>query len=139
MHRNVKRALKIALRIAFSMGVIWLLYMLKASRWLRFYPVVMTLIPLSAFALSLRGMPLAERIARKTGHKLDACGVRYCRCVTKLWVAVLALNLCVATATVFASREVWLAWNGCFSYCMTGGVLLGEWLYRRFKACRARG
>ena len=127
----MRRAAKIGLRIAFSLGVVWALYALKASRWLRFYPVVMTLLPLSAFALSLRGTPLVERIARKMGRELDERAVRYCRSVTKLWTGVLSLNLCIAVATVFASREVWLAWNGCFSYCMTGVVLLGEWLYRR--------
>ncbi len=127
----MRRALTIALKLAFSLGVVWAVFLLKANVWFRVYPVVMTLIPLSAFALSLRGTPLVERVARKMGKELDDSAVRYCRCVTKLWVGVLSLNLVVATATVFAPYDVWIAWNGCLSYCMTGAVLLGEWLYRK--------
>ncbi len=132
------KAVKIALRVALSVAVVWTLYVLRANSWLRLYPVVMTLIPLSAFALSLRGTPLVERIARRMGRELDAAGVRYCRRVTVLWTGVLSFNLVVAVATVFASHEIWALWNGCLSYCMTGSVFVGEWIWRKRATGRKR-
>lgn len=118
-------------RLALTLGVVWAIYLLRANVWFKLYPAVMVAGALTVFAVSLWRTPMVEVFARKMGERLDARGVAYCRNVTRLWVAFLTVHLGVTVATVFASAEVWAAYNGCIAYVLMGGLFAGEWLYRK--------
>lgn len=119
------------MRLALTPLIVWGLYLLKANVWFRLYPAVMVTLALTVFAVSLFRTPLVEKIARGMGETLDARGVAYCRRVTQVWVAFLAVHLAVTVATVFASYEVWALYNGCLAYLLMGALFAGEWLVRR--------
>lgn len=98
---------------------------------LRLYPALMTWGVAAVFARSLRHPPtVIERIARLQEPDLPPAGVAYTRRVTQIWLAFLLANGTVALATVFASRELWMLWNGLLSYLLMGSLFAGEWLYR---------
>ena len=134
-HRPAVRALWIALRVTFAAGLVWLVYYLRANKFVRAYPLVMVAIALFLFARSLLTTPLAEQIARRMGEALDENGVRYCRLATWAWVVFLSLHFLVTAATLFLSREAWAWYNGCISYVLFGCMFAGEYavrvLYRR--------
>ena len=119
------------LRLLLTLGAVWAIYLLRANVWFKLYPAVMVAGALTVFAVSLWRTPLVEVFARKMGESLDARGVAYCRNVTRLWVAFLAVHLVVTVATVFAADAVWAAYNGCIAYVLMGGLFAGEWLYRK--------
>ena len=119
------------LRLALTLGVVWAIYLLRANVWFKLYPAVMVAGALTAFAVSLGRTPLVEVFAREMGESLDARGVAYCRNVTRLWVAFLAVHLAVTLATVFAPPAVWAWYNGCIAYVLMGGLFAGEWIYRK--------
>ena len=96
------RAAQTGLRVAGAIALVWVLYLLRANVWFRLYPAVVVAVALVVFAVSLRGTPLVERIARARGEALDARGVAYCRAVTRAWVVFLSLHLAVTVATAFA-------------------------------------
>lgn len=121
------------LRFLIAPAIVWGLYLVKANICFRFYPAVMVALALSVFAFSLlpKRTPLVETFARKMGESLDDHGVVYCRRVTWVWVSFLAVHLLVTLATVFASYEVWAAYNGFIAYVLMGALFAGEWLVRR--------
>ena len=133
--RPAVHAFRIALRIAFTAGLVWLVYYLRANRFVRAYPLAMVAIALFLFAHSLSTTPLAEQIARRMGEALDDDGVRYCRLATWAWVVFLSLHLLLTAATLFLSRQTWAWYNGCVSYLLFGLMFAGEYgvriLYRR--------
>ena len=124
-------------KVALGVGVVWAIYLLRASRWgqlSRLYPVMVIAVMLGAFAWSLRqgATPLVERFACKLEKQpLDARGVAYCRKVTWAWVIFLTAHLAVTVATLWASAEVWALYNGAIAYGLMGLMFAGEWLIRR--------
>jgi uncharacterized membrane protein len=59
-------------------------------------------------------------------------GVRYTAKVTKVWCLFFLANGTVAAYTaLYASREMWVFYNGFLGYCLMGALLAGEWLFRR--------
>jgi uncharacterized membrane protein len=100
---------------------------------LRFYPVVISLGLLAAFAQTLLRPPsMIERFARLAEPDLGAAGVAYTRRVTQAWCVFFAANGAIALYTaVAASRETWLLYNGFISYLLVGAMYGGEWLIRR--------
>lgn len=127
---KVRRLFRFA-RIPLAVAVVWGLYLMRVNVWFRLYPVFMVALALFVFAISLRRTPLVERIARDMGHALDARGVSYCRSVTWFWVLFLTVHLAVTLATVFASREVWVFYNGFLAYVLIGFAFIAEWVCRR--------
>ncbi|MGE5386491.1 MAG: hypothetical protein ACM3SV_11470 [Betaproteobacteria bacterium] len=99
---------------------------------LRFYPALASFGVLLIFASSLLHPPtLVERIARLSDPELPPQAVRYTRRVTQVWCGFLTVNSVVAFLTVFASRDLWVLWNGLLSYLLMGTLFAGEWLIRR--------
>lgn len=110
------------------------------------YPVLMSFSVSAGFALSLFGTePLCLTFARKIPPYIlpEGCAM-YCRRCTILWAAWLVVNGLIAVGTIYAPGPVWrlakagldvpcvwVVWNCCLSYCVTGLIFLGEWLYRR--------
>ena len=118
-------------RVALTPVIVWALYLLKANIWFRFYPAVMVALALAVFSVSLFRTPLVESIARRMSENLDERGVAYCRTVTKVWAVFLSAHLAVTVATVFASQEIWVLYNGCIAYVLMGALFVGEWVVRR--------
>ena len=118
-------------RVALTPVIVWALYLLKANVWFRLYPAVMVALALAAFSVSLLRTPLVESIARRMGENLDERGVAYCRTVTEVWTVFLSAHLAVTVATVFASQEIWVLYNGCIAYVLMGALFAGEWIVRR--------
>ncbi|MBX3479395.1 MAG: hypothetical protein KF842_03275 [Caulobacter sp.] len=118
------------LAVALLMG---LMMLWDAHRAVRFYPVFMSGAMLAAFAASLvKGPSMIERLARVAEPDMPASGVIYTRKVTMVWCLFLGLNGLVALWTaLYASLEVWTAYNGFISYVLMGALLGGEFLVRR--------
>ena len=96
-----------------------------------YYPAVMVSAVLLVFVWSLFHTPVAEVCARKMGAKLDEAGIRYCRKATIAWVIFLSVHLMITVFTVFASREIWVTYNGAIAYGLMGLMFAGEWIVRR--------
>jgi uncharacterized membrane protein len=126
-----RAALKLFLRTALAIAVVWLVYLLKGNVWLRLYPAAVAGAFLAAFALSLRSVPLAERFARRMGEDLDDAGVAYCRSATVAWTVFLSVHFAVTVATLFASRRTWAFYNGFVAYILIGAMFLGEYAVRK--------
>ena len=65
------------------------------------------------------------------GEDIDTRAQRYCRNVTRVWAAFLAVHFLVTLGTVFASYETWVFYNGFLAYIMMGLLLVGEFIVRR--------
>jgi len=104
------------------------------ERLLRLYPAFVNMGLLVAFAATLRrGPSMIERFARLQTPDLDLAGQVYTRRVTALWCVFFVANggFSVYTACSW-TVEAWALYNGAIAYLLTGTLLLGEWLYRRF-------
>lgn len=117
------------------MAGVWVavLYINNDERLLRLYPAAVSLGILVLFGYSLWHPPsMIERFARLREPQLPDAGVAYTRRVTWVWCAFLAANGMIAAYTaLYASRAMWALYNGFVAYLLIGGMLGGEWLYRR--------
>ncbi|MGE7990346.1 hypothetical protein ACQKPE_04715 [Pseudomonas sp. NPDC089554] len=104
---------------------------------LRWYPVLINAFMLALFGSSLlRGMPVAERLARLREPQLPPRGVRYTRRVTQVWCLFFLVNgLIAAGLTLWAPLAWWTLYNGLLAYAAMGLLFVGEWLVRQ----RVRG
>jgi uncharacterized membrane protein len=98
------------------------------------YPVVTNLSFASMLSISLLYPPsLIERLARLTEPELDARGIAYTKNVTIVWLLFSLSNAFIAMVTVWiGDRELWLLYNACISYLLTGLLLAGEYLFRLY-------
>ena len=126
-----RSATKTVLQAAAAVSVVWLVYLFRGNVWFRLYPVVVTGVVFSVFALSLLGTPIVERFARRMGADLGGGGREYCLRATVAWTIFLAAHLAVTVATVFASLETWALYNGCIAYILIGAMFMGEFAVRR--------
>lgn len=109
---------------------------------LKLYPVMVSLVFLSVFALSLRFPPtVIERLARLHDPDLPEAAVAYTRRVTWVWCGFFLFNALVSLATaLFASDAQWALYNGLISYVLMGLLFAGEWLLRqRVRRALGRG
>lgn len=98
---------------------------------LKSYPVLVSGVMLAVFGFSLWRPPsMIERFARLQHSDLPAQAIPYTRKVTWVWCGFFVLNGAIATATVFASEQVWALYNGLLSYILIGLLLAGEYLVR---------
>ena len=100
----------------------------------RIYPVVISLSLGAVFLVSIFYPPtIIERIARISEPDLGISGQIYTRKVTIIWVCFFAINASIAAWTAFyGTIEQWTLYNGFISYCLTGVLLGGEMIVRRF-------
>lgn len=105
---------------------------LKDQAWLKLYPVGMSLGALFIFALTLYKPPsMIERFARLVEPDLPESGVQWTRKVTIAWCIFFSVNAIIALATVFASTQLWVIYNGFVSYLLMGVLFLGEFMLRK--------
>lgn len=101
---------------------------------LKIYPIIVNAFMLILFAHSLwQPQSMIERFARLREPELPPEGVAYTRKVTAVWCGFFAINGAIATATIFASDEVWALYNGLIAYLLMGALLGGEVLIRARK------
>jgi acyl dehydratase len=109
-------------RIPLSVGAILLLGAWSDDR--RFVlalPVLTNGVLLAQFALSLRGIPIAERFARAQKEDLSPAQVAYCRSVTIAWCVFFVLNGSVTAALALrAPVKAWAVYSGGVSYGLVG-------------------
>jgi 3-hydroxymyristoyl/3-hydroxydecanoyl-(acyl carrier protein) dehydratase len=102
-----------------------------------YYPVVMSAALAIAFGTSLlRKTTLCESLAASACPLLPDGANAYCRKLTAVWFGVMILNGCIALATVFAPRWIWILWNCALSYAMTCSIIGIELAVRRRKFAR---
>lgn len=98
---------------------------------LKLYPVLMDTSVCLMFALSLRDIPVIEKIAKKMGHSLDNEQKEYTRNVTCAWAIFMFLMAVVSFITVFLSDEIWVLFNGLISYILIAIMMGIEFLVRK--------
>jgi uncharacterized membrane protein len=100
-------------------------------------PVLIPLALLMPFARSLRAgqEPLITRMARiSRGGVLPPDLAPYTRGLTILWTAVFALMIVSAILlTLFAPLHVWSIATNFVHYFVIGALIVGEYLYRRWR------
>lgn len=120
-----------------ALGFCMLLGLSDSPSVLRWYPVLISEFMLVLFGSSLlRGMPIAERLARLHDPELPAKAVRYTRRVTEVWSLFFLINgLIAASLTLWAPLSWWTLYNGVIAYTAMGVIFAAEWLIRQ----RVRG
>jgi len=100
---------------------------------LRWYPVLVNSFLLALFGSSLlRGMPMAERLARLRERRLPPRAVRYTRRVTQVWCGFFVVNgLIAAGLTLWAPLSWWTLYNGLIAYAAMGLLFAVEWRIRQ--------
>lgn len=140
-------ALSLLIRVRGSVAEIWYLarrhsgfalliclIMVSGNRTLLLLlPVVVSLYLLWIFAASLRdGPPIIERFARLMDDDLPDFTLPYCRKITVVWCAFLALNaLLVVAFALTAPLEWWALYTGLVFYLLMGALLVGEFVVRK--------
>lgn len=96
------------------------------------YPVVTSLSFAFMLGWSLLYPPtFIEYLARLKDKDLDERGVKYTRGVTIVWMVFCLVNASLALATVWlGDKALWLLYNTCISYILTGVLMVGEYLFR---------
>lgn len=109
--------------------------LLDDQRFVLLTPVVINVGLLLTFAVSLRGVPMAERFARlQLGDDMSEGQIRHCRQATWAWVLFFAANASVAGALVlYGDVQAWAAYNGGVAYALMGLMFAGELLVRKYR------
>lgn len=98
---------------------------------LKSYPVLVSGVLLGVFGFSLWRPPsMIERFARLQHADLPDHAIPYTRKVTWVWCGFFVVNGTIASATLFASDQIWALYNGLLSYILIGLLLAGEYLIR---------
>lgn len=120
-----------------AIGFCVLLAAFDSHSLLRWYPVLISAFMLALFGTSLlRGMPVAERLARLAEPELPDVAIRYTRRVTQVWCLFFLFNGVLAAAlTLWAPLSWWTLYTGVIAYCLMGILFAVEWIVRQ----RVRG
>lgn len=116
-----------------ALGFCALLGLSDSPQLLRWYPVLVNSFLLALFGASLlRGMPMAERLARLREPQLPPRAVRYTRRVTQVWCVFFLVNgLIAAGLTLWAPLSWWTLYNGLIAYAAMGLLFAVEWRIRQ--------
>ena len=96
------------------------------------YPLLVNVAFLSLFVVSLFNPPSAiEKIARLREPELPPKAIEYTRKVTMVWCGFFIVNGTISFFTIFASKDVWVLYNGLISYILMGLLFSGEYWVRR--------
>jgi uncharacterized membrane protein len=126
------RALFAPLVLVLLVALAWAL---SDERFVLFYPVLMSGGLLVVFASSLRSeLSLIERFALRQHPDLSATERRYCRRWTIGWSGFFVGNGALAAGlALWAPLGVWAAYTGFFAYVVMGSLLVGEYVYRKYR------
>jgi uncharacterized membrane protein len=115
-------------------AVLAVLALIDAALAARAYPVIISLAAAGVFAVTLWRPPsLIERLALASGESWSSDLRVYCRRVTLIWALWLIGNAVIAGCLALAhDDQAWALWTGLLSYLVSGALLAGEWLVRRY-------
>ena len=99
---------------------------------LKFYPAAINLLIFFIFFSSIfTKETIIQKFAKlMEGKELPDIVKSYTRKLTYVWCVFLMFNFLVSSATIFMSPEVWMIYNGCISYLLTGMVFAVEYIVR---------
>lgn len=122
-----------ALLIVACALVALVLWRLNSELLLLLFPAFINLAGAAVFAYTLLFPPTlpARLAARDYGEVLPPAVLCYTTWVTRLWVVFFLLNgLVAALLALFASRELWMLYNGLLAYMAVAALFAGEYAYR---------
>jgi len=103
-------------------------------------PVFVNAALLASFALSLRGRPIVESIARLQVDRLAPAEIRHCRRVTLVWCVFFCVNGAITLVLALAkSIDAWALYTGIVSYVSMGLLFASEWIVRHARFRRYVG
>lgn len=103
-------------------------------------PVLVNGALLASFALSLRGQPIVETLARLQVDRLAPAEIRHCRRVTVIWCVFFVANGAVALVLALSqSLDAWALYTGLLAYVLMGLLFAGEYVYRHARFRRYEG
>jgi len=105
--------------------------LLRSSRFLLFYPVLVNLCLFGVFAWSLRGSePILLKIVKARGIVTNVHSLSYLLGLTGVWAAFFLVNGLVALWTTTQTLEIWTLYNGLISYVLVAFLVGAELLFR---------
>ena len=97
----------------------------------KYYPVVVNFGFFAIFFLStFKEKTVIQKIALSMDPNAGEYVMRYTRNLTYIWALFTFLNFLVSFVTVFAPKNIWMIYNGCISYILTGAVFVIEYIVR---------
>ncbi|WP_052265345.1 hypothetical protein [Ruegeria sp. ANG-R] len=126
-------------QLVFYLGVMAMAFLAAKDQAYLLHPFAMSGSFALIFGISLsKEQSLIETFARLREPDLPASGVVFTRKLTRIWFVFLILNSIVAAITaLFAPIEVWVFYNGILFYCLSGVLMVSDFLYRGIFAARA--
>ncbi len=122
--------IKSCLPFIFSICVV-LLFSFKRATFLKFYPPVCNFCIFILFFSSLFAREtIIQKIAKAMGDKLEGRVKTYTRNLTYVWSVFLFINLLISIWTIFLPDKIWILYNGCISYVLTGLLFGVEYIVR---------
>lgn len=105
--------------------------LLRSSRFLLLYPVLVNFSLCAVFAWSLRGSePTLLRIVKARGIVTSEHSLYYLFRLTGVWAVFFLVNGMVALWTTTQSMETWTLYNGLISYVLVAFLMGAELLFR---------
>ncbi|HHJ40386.1 MAG: hypothetical protein AXA67_05975 [Methylothermaceae bacteria B42] len=127
---RAERWLWAGLSVALVIGVLWLGPVVTKT-----VPGVTFLLLAWVFGRTLRSLPpLIERMVRLQFKDIPPHLLAYTRRLTQIWTVFFVLLALLSFAlTWLASEQVWTWFHGIGIYLLIGLLMLGEYLYRRWR------
>ena len=96
-------------------------------------PILIHAALLYVFSQSLKNVPLIEQFARLQFEQLPDDVALYCKKLTILWSGFFAVNIVFCAYLAFwGGDKTWMFYNGFVVYFLIGGLVIGEYIWRRF-------
>lgn len=110
-----------------------LFWFLNSELLLKLVPALINLVLAAGFTYTLFYPPtLPARMAELQHGFITPAIARYTNRVTCMWIGFFCFNANLAVITaIWASREIWMLYNGLIAYVLIGLVFAGEYAYRR--------
>ena len=127
----VKGILRIIFSIFFMLMAILIFHSTKLEL-VKLYPVMVSFFFFCVFFLStFQKKTIIQKFAEQSEGKLSPIIEKYTRNLTYVWSFVIFCNFVISLVTVFMSEKIWIAYNGCLSYILIGGVVIIEYFLRK--------
>jgi len=116
--------------VLITLSIVFLFY-IKRIVFLKYYPPVCNFVIFMIFFSSLFSKEtVIQKFARLCGDKLEKPALTYTRNLTYVWCIFTFLNFLVSVWTIFLPDKIWILYNGCISYILTGLLFGVEYAVR---------
>lgn len=97
----------------------------------KYYPVIVNFGFFFVFFSSIFSeKTVIQKIALSMEPDAGEHVMTYTRNLTYIWAGFTFLNFLVSLWTVFASKQIWMIYNGCISYILVGIFFVIEYIIR---------